>query len=49
MIKSDSTATISTEGLMGDEYVEIAMGTDHGAALKDNATIEERRRCRFPI
>ena len=40
VIKSDSTAVIRTEGLMGDEYVEISMGSDQGAPIKDNAVLQ---------
>jgi phospholipid/cholesterol/gamma-HCH transport system substrate-binding protein len=40
VIKSDSTAAIRTEGLMGDEYIEISMGSDQAAPIKDNATLQ---------
>ena len=40
VIKSDSTAAIRTEGLIGDEYVEISMGSDQGAPISDNATLQ---------
>jgi phospholipid/cholesterol/gamma-HCH transport system substrate-binding protein len=39
VLKSDSSAAIHTEGLMGDEFVEISMGSEQGSPLKDNATL----------
>ena len=40
IVKKDSTAAIHTEGLMGDEYVEISPGTDGAPEVKNNDTLE---------
>jgi phospholipid/cholesterol/gamma-HCH transport system substrate-binding protein len=40
IVKKDSAAAIHTEGLMGDEYVEISPGTDEAPEVKDNDTLE---------
>jgi outer membrane protein OmpA-like peptidoglycan-associated protein len=40
VIKSDSMAAIRTEGLMGDEYIEISMGSEQAAPIQDNATLQ---------
>jgi phospholipid/cholesterol/gamma-HCH transport system substrate-binding protein len=40
IVKKDSTAAIHTEGLMGDEYIEIAPGTDGAPEVKNNDTLE---------
>ncbi len=40
VIRKDSTAAIHTEGLMGDEYVEISPGTDEAPVVKDNDMLE---------
>jgi phospholipid/cholesterol/gamma-HCH transport system substrate-binding protein len=40
IVRKDSTAAIHTEGLMGDEYVEILPGTDNAPAVRDNDTLE---------
>jgi phospholipid/cholesterol/gamma-HCH transport system substrate-binding protein len=40
VVKEDSVASIQTEGLVGDKYVEISFGSTGAAALKDGATIE---------
>lgn len=39
VIKTDSVATIESEGLVGDKYVEISFGTDQAANVKDGDTI----------
>jgi phospholipid/cholesterol/gamma-HCH transport system substrate-binding protein len=43
VIRKDSTAAIRAEGLIGDEYVEIAPGTDDSPPVPDNATLEGAR------
>src|SRR5580698_3213810 len=40
IVKKDSTAAIHTEGLMGDEYIEIAPGSNDAAEVKNNDTLE---------
>jgi phospholipid/cholesterol/gamma-HCH transport system substrate-binding protein len=40
IIRKDSVAAIHTEGLMGDEYLEISPGTSNAPAVKDNDTLE---------
>jgi phospholipid/cholesterol/gamma-HCH transport system substrate-binding protein len=40
VIRKDSTASIKAEGLIGDEYVEIAPGTNDAPPVPDNATLE---------
>jgi outer membrane protein OmpA-like peptidoglycan-associated protein len=40
VIRKDSAAAIHTEGLMGDEYVEISPGTPDAPGVKDNDTLE---------
>ncbi len=40
IIRQDSTAAIHTEGLMGDEYVEISPGAGDAPEVKDNDTLE---------
>lgn len=40
VIKKDSMASIRTEGLVGDQYVEVSFGTSDAAAVKDGDTIE---------
>jgi phospholipid/cholesterol/gamma-HCH transport system substrate-binding protein len=39
VIKKDSVASIKSEGLIGDKYVEISFGTDSAAQLKNGDTI----------
>jgi phospholipid/cholesterol/gamma-HCH transport system substrate-binding protein len=39
LIRKDSTAAIHTEGLMGDEYVEIYPGTDNAPPVQANDTV----------
>jgi phospholipid/cholesterol/gamma-HCH transport system substrate-binding protein len=39
VLKRDSVATIKSEGLIGDKYVEITFGSDEAARLKDGETI----------
>jgi outer membrane protein OmpA-like peptidoglycan-associated protein len=40
VIKKDSSATIRTEGLMGDQYVEILPGSKDSSSVKDGDTLE---------
>jgi len=40
VIRKDSTAAIKSEGLIGDEFVEIAPGTNDAPPVPDNATLE---------
>jgi phospholipid/cholesterol/gamma-HCH transport system substrate-binding protein len=40
VIRKDSVAAIHTEGLMGDEYVEISPGTNDAPTVKDNDTLQ---------
>ncbi len=39
VIKNDSTASIESEGLVGDKYIEISFGTKNGSDVKNNDTI----------
>lgn len=39
-IRSDSVSSIGTMGLLGDRYVEIAMGTETAAQLRDGGEIK---------
>src|SRR5579863_9938959 len=39
VIKEDSTASIASEGLVGDKYIEVSFGSKNGAAIKDEDTI----------
>jgi phospholipid/cholesterol/gamma-HCH transport system substrate-binding protein len=39
VVRKDSTAAIRAEGLMGDEYLEVAPGTSDSPAVKDNDTL----------
>jgi phospholipid/cholesterol/gamma-HCH transport system substrate-binding protein len=39
VIRKDSKASISAEGLVGDRFVEIAMGTDKGEPIHDGDTL----------
>ena len=39
VIKQDSVASIQTEGLMGDKYVEVSFGSDNAPSVKDGDTI----------
>src|SRR5580658_9862295 len=39
VLKQDSVASIKSEGLIGDKYVEISFGSDNAAPLKDGETI----------
>jgi outer membrane protein OmpA-like peptidoglycan-associated protein len=36
LIRKDSLASIKTEGLLGDKYIEISFGTEKAAAVGDN-------------
>ena len=40
LVKKDSIASIKSEGLVGDKYVEISFGSENAPALKDSETIE---------
>ena len=40
VIKKDSRALIKAEGLMGDEFVEISVGSSNSAPVKQNDTLE---------
>lgn len=40
IVKQDSVASIQSEGLLGDKYVEISFGSVEGARLKGGETIE---------
>src|SRR5579863_1386147 len=40
VIRKDSTAAIHTEGLMGDQYIEIFPGANDAPEVKDNDTLE---------
>jgi phospholipid/cholesterol/gamma-HCH transport system substrate-binding protein len=40
IVKKDSAAAIHTEGLMGDEYIEISPGTNDAPDVKNNDTLE---------
>jgi outer membrane protein OmpA-like peptidoglycan-associated protein len=39
VIRNDSRATIQTQGLMGDKYIDVSFGTPDGAPIKSGATI----------
>jgi len=39
VLKKDSVATIKSEGLLGDKYVEISFGSDQAGRLKNGDTI----------
>ena len=39
VLKKDSVASIKTEGLVGNKYVEISFGSDAAAPLKDGDTV----------
>jgi phospholipid/cholesterol/gamma-HCH transport system substrate-binding protein len=39
VLKKDSVASIKSEGLIGDKYVEISFGSDNAAQLKNGDTI----------
>jgi phospholipid/cholesterol/gamma-HCH transport system substrate-binding protein len=39
IIKKDSVASIKSEGLIGDKYVEISFGSNEGQRIKDGDTI----------
>src|ERR1700736_2029597 len=40
IVKKDSLASIKSEGLLGDKYIEISFGSDNAEKLKDWDTIE---------
>jgi hypothetical protein len=39
LIRKDSSASIKTEGLLGDKYIEISFGTEKAAAVGNNDVI----------
>jgi outer membrane protein OmpA-like peptidoglycan-associated protein len=39
VIRNDSRATIQTQGLMGDKYIDVSFGTPDGAPIESGATI----------
>src|ERR1700721_1921097 len=39
VVRQDSVASIESEGLVGDSYVEVSFGSDGGAQVKDGDTI----------
>jgi phospholipid/cholesterol/gamma-HCH transport system substrate-binding protein len=42
VIKRDSVAVISAEGLVGDKYVEVSFGSNQAASVNDGDTIASR-------
>ena len=42
IVKQDSVATIQSEGLLGDKYVDVSFGSVEADQLKDNQTIESQ-------
>jgi phospholipid/cholesterol/gamma-HCH transport system substrate-binding protein len=42
IVKQDSVASIQSEGLLGDKYVEISFGSEEAARLKGGETIESQ-------
>jgi phospholipid/cholesterol/gamma-HCH transport system substrate-binding protein len=40
LIKKDSVASIKTEGLLGDKFVEVSFGSKDGEAVKDGDTLQ---------
>jgi phospholipid/cholesterol/gamma-HCH transport system substrate-binding protein len=40
VIKKDSTASISSEGLVGDRYVEISMGSEKAGPIQEGDTLQ---------
>jgi phospholipid/cholesterol/gamma-HCH transport system substrate-binding protein len=40
VVRKDSAAAIHTEGLMGDQYIEISPGDNNAPEVKDNDTLE---------
>lgn len=40
VVKQDSVASISSEGLVGDKYVEVSFGSEAAQPVKDGGTIE---------
>jgi phospholipid/cholesterol/gamma-HCH transport system substrate-binding protein len=40
VLKKDSVASIKSEGLIGDKYIEISFGSDDAAPLKNGDTIQ---------
>ncbi|PWU05472.1 MAG: hypothetical protein C5B51_14510 [Terriglobia bacterium] len=42
IVRKDSVASISAEGLVGDKYVDISFGSDQAATVKDGDTIPSR-------
>jgi phospholipid/cholesterol/gamma-HCH transport system substrate-binding protein len=44
VLKEDSMASIKSDGLVGDKYVEIAFGSDNGAPIKNGDRFRASRR-----
>jgi phospholipid/cholesterol/gamma-HCH transport system substrate-binding protein len=42
VVKKDSVASIETEGLVGDEYVEVSFGSDSGVPVNSGDTIQSQ-------
>jgi len=42
IVKQDSVASIQSEGLLGDKYVEISFGSEGAEKLKGGETIHQR-------
>ncbi|HWF09202.1 MAG TPA: MlaD family protein [Bryobacteraceae bacterium] len=40
VVRRDSAAEVRTEGLMGDEYLEVSSGSSDAPAVKDNDTLQ---------
>jgi len=40
LVRHDSPAAIHADGLMGDEYVKISMGSTEASAVQDNETLQ---------
>jgi phospholipid/cholesterol/gamma-HCH transport system substrate-binding protein len=43
IIRKDSLASIQSEGLLGDKYVEVSFGSEEAEAIKDGDTIRSSR------
>jgi phospholipid/cholesterol/gamma-HCH transport system substrate-binding protein len=46
-IRQDSVATISTQGLLGDKYVSVSLGTPPNEVLKDGDTLKTDEKAGF--
>src|SRR3954452_4752153 len=42
LIRVDSVATIQTDGLVGNKYVQVDAGTDQAAVVQNNGTMQSR-------